>query len=115
MAAMKIEAKTKYALLGKISGSITMKFDKGTFSLKNTDKDKQTIELIITVIPGQSLSIEGKKNEISMRTYKTSRTNKHAAGVFEMNSDTKVSHMPILESFGMIDFKRPNKLKTRTG
>merc|ERR1719427_2082135 len=38
MAAMKIEAKTKYALLGKISGSLVMKFDQGTFSLKNTDK-----------------------------------------------------------------------------
>ena len=31
-----------------------------------------------------------------------------------MNSDTKVSHMPILESFGMIDFKRPHKINTTT-
>merc|ERR1711970_1122359 len=91
IAAMKIEAKTKYALLGKISGSVITKFDQGTFTLKNTDQDKNTMELTITAMPGQSLSIEGKKNGISMWTYKTNRTNKHAGGVFEMNSDTKMT------------------------
>merc|ERR1712001_659943 len=91
MAAMKIEAKTKYALLGKISGSRIMKFDQGTFTLKNTDNAKNTMELIITAIPGQSLSIEGKKNGRSMWTYKTNRTTKRAGGVFEMTLETDMT------------------------
>ena len=91
MAAMKIEAKTKYALLGKISGSLIMKFDQGTFTLKNTDNAKKTMELIITVIPGQSLSIEGKKDGQSMWTYKTKRTTKRGGGVFEMTLETDMT------------------------
>merc|ERR1712236_12435 len=80
MAAMKIEAKTKYALLGKISGSLIMKFDQGTFTLKNTDNAKKTMELIITVMDGQS-----------MWTYKTNRTTKRAGGVFEMTLETDMT------------------------
>ena len=34
---------------------------------------------------------------------------------YEMNYDTNVSYTPILESFGMIDFKRPHKLNTMMG
>merc|ERR1712002_1183238 len=87
----KLEAKIKYALLGKISGSVIVKFDQGTFTLKNTDNAKKTMELIITVIPGQSLSIEGKKDGQSMWTYKTKRTTKRAGGVFEMTLETDMT------------------------
>merc|ERR1712001_35332 len=63
----------------------------GTFTLKNTDNAKNTMELIITAIPGQSLSIEGKKNGRSMWTYKTNRTTKRAGGVFEMTLETDMT------------------------
>merc|ERR1711936_1301991 len=37
LANQKFEAKVKYALLGKISGSVIVKFDINTFFVKNTD------------------------------------------------------------------------------
>merc|ERR1719430_1580702 len=90
LANKKLEAKIKYALLGKISGSVIVKFDTNTLSVKNTAA-KETIELTIKVIPGEALNIEGKKNGESMWTYKTSRTTTTAGGVFEMTLDTDMT------------------------
>merc|ERR1719495_2964865 len=91
LANQKLEAKIKYALLGKISGSVIVKFDTNTFFVKNTDAAKDTTELTVKVIPGASLNIEAKKNEESMWTYKTSRTTTTAGGVFEMTLDTDMT------------------------
>ena len=74
LANQKLEGKIKYALLRKISGYVLVKFDTNTFVVKDTDAAKETTELTVTVIPGASLNIEGKKNGESMWTYKTSRT-----------------------------------------
>merc|ERR1712055_907290 len=90
LANQKFEAKIKYALLGKISGSVIVKFDTNTFSVKNTAA-KETIEITVKVIPGETLNIEGKKNGESMWTYKTSRTTTTAGGVFEMTLDTDMT------------------------
>merc|ERR1712215_392545 len=73
LANQKLEAKIKYALLGKISGSVVVKFGDYTFLVKNTAA-KETIELTVKVIPGETLNIEGKKNGKPMWTYKKSRT-----------------------------------------
>merc|ERR1719431_2033331 len=86
----KLEAKIKYALLGKISGSVIVKFDTNTLSVKNTAA-KETIELTLKVIPGEALNIEGKKNGESMWTYKINRTTTTAGGVFEMTLDTDMT------------------------
>merc|ERR1719430_1580246 len=87
----KLEAKIKYALLGKISGSVIVKFDTNTFFVKNTDAAEVTTELTLKVIPGEAMNIEGKKNGESMWTYKTSRTTTTAGGVFEMTLDTDMT------------------------
>merc|ERR1711887_162057 len=87
----KLEEKIKYALLGKISGSVIVKFDTNTFFVKNIDAAEETIELTVKVIPGEALNIEGKKNGESMWTYKTSRTTTTAGGVFEMTLDTDMT------------------------
>merc|ERR1719228_3228960 len=87
----KLEAKVKYALLGKISGSVLVKFDTNTFFVKNTDAAKATTELTVKVVPGASLNVEAKKNGESMWTYKTIRTTTTAGGVFEMTLDTDMT------------------------
>merc|ERR1719228_1185321 len=74
LAHQKLEAKIKYALLGKISGSVIVKFGDYTFFVKNTDTAKQTIEFTVKATPGEPLIIEGKKNGESMWTYKIKRT-----------------------------------------
>merc|ERR1719228_143651 len=91
LANQKFEAKIKYALLGKISGSVIVKFDTNTFLVKNTDAAEVTTELTLKVIPGEALNIEGKKNGESMWTYKTSRTTTTVGGVFEMTLDTDMT------------------------
>merc|ERR1711887_218455 len=87
----KLEAKIKYALLGKISGSFIVKFDTNTFFVKNIDAAEETTELTVKVIPGEALNIEGKKNGESMWTYKTSRTTTTAGGVFELIIDSDMT------------------------
>merc|ERR1711936_361756 len=87
----KLEAKVKYALLGKISGSVLVKFDTNTFFVKNTDAAKETTELTVKVIPGASLNIEARKNGESMWTYKTIRTTTTSGGVFEMTIDSDIT------------------------
>merc|ERR1712128_133950 len=90
--AMSLEAKAKYAVLGGvISGQLNLKFENGVLILKNTDSAKETIELTVKVVPGESLNIEGKKNGESMWTYKTSRTTKRTGDVFEMTLDTDMT------------------------
>merc|ERR1712119_239480 len=90
--ALSLEAKAKYAVLGGvISGQLNLKFENGVLILKNTDSAKETIELTVKVVPGESLNIEGKKNGESMWTYKTSRTTTTVGGVFEMTLDTDMT------------------------
>merc|ERR1719186_180672 len=90
--AMSLEAKAKYAVLGGvISGQLNLKFENGVLILKNTDSAKETVELTVKVVPGESLNIEGKKNGESMWTYKTSRTTKRTGDVFEMTLDTDMT------------------------
>merc|ERR1711970_1637141 len=91
MAATKFDAKVKYVLLGTISGSVQIKYDQGTLSLKNADSKKNTLELWVTVVPGQTLSIEGKKNGESMWTYKSTRTTNIDNTQFEMTLDTDMT------------------------
>merc|ERR1712055_999992 len=91
MAATKFDAKVKYVLLGTISGSVQIKYDQGTLSLKNTDSKKNTMELWVTVVPGQTLSIEGKKNGESMWTYKSTRTTNIDNTQFETTLDTDMT------------------------
>merc|ERR1711892_1322297 len=61
------EARTKYAALGgKIAGKVLLKLENNVFTLKKPDGEtKDSIELIVSVALGESLIIEGKKNEKS--------------------------------------------------
>merc|ERR1712066_639061 len=86
MTGLNFEARTKYAVYGgKIAGKVLLKFENSVFTFKNTDSaSKESQELTVKVVPGDSLEIEGKKNDESMWTYKTKRTTKTNKKVFEM-------------------------------
>merc|ERR1712243_120202 len=90
---LNFEARTKYAVYGgKIAGKILLKFENSVFTFKNTDSaSKESQELTVKVVPGDSLEIEGKKNDESMWTYKTKRTTKTNKKVFEMTLDTEMA------------------------
>ena len=90
--AMVFEAKSKYSVLGGvISGKFSIKFENGKFVFKNLDASKNSVELTVTVVPGETLEIEGKKNGESMWTYKTHRTTERTNDVFEMTLDTDMT------------------------
>merc|ERR1711970_1648836 len=91
LANQKLEAKIKYALLGKISGSVIVKFGDYTFFVKNTDAAKETIEFTVKANPGEALTIEGKKNGESMWTYKINKTTITGGGVFEVIIDSDMT------------------------
>ena len=92
IAAMSFEARTKYAILGgKIAGKVLIKLANNVLTLKNTDGESNSIELIVKVALGESLHIEGKKNGESMWTYDTKRTTKHTGDVFELTLDTEMT------------------------
>ena len=93
IAAMSFEARTKYAILGgKIAGKVLVKIANNVITLKNTDgESKDSLELIVKVAFGESLSIEGKKNGESMWTYDTKRTTKQTGDVFELTLDTEMT------------------------
>merc|ERR1711892_915950 len=87
--AMSFKTHAKYSVLGGvISGQLNLKFENSVLYFKNTDSAKETIELTVTVVPGQSLDIEGKKNGESMWTYKTSRTTKKTGDQTRYRFDT---------------------------
>merc|ERR1712243_332848 len=90
---LNFEARTKYAVYGgKIAGKVLLKFENSVFTFKNTDSaSKESQELTVKVVPGDSLEIEGKKNDESMWTYKTKRTTKTNKKVFEMTLDTEMA------------------------
>merc|ERR1711892_907484 len=87
------EARTKYSVLGgKIAGKLLLKLENNVFTLKKTaGETKDSIELVVTVALGESLSIEGKKNEESMWTYTTKRVTKNSNEVFELTLDTEMT------------------------
>merc|ERR1711892_886135 len=87
------EARTKYAVLGgKIAGKLLLKLENNVFTLKKTDGEtKDSVELIVSVALGESLRIEGKKNEESMWTYTTKRITKNSNEVFELTLDTEMT------------------------
>merc|ERR1711875_66507 len=90
---LNFEARTKYAVYGgKIAGKVLLKFENSVFTFKNTDSaSKESQELTVKVVPGDSLEIEGKKNDESMWTYKTKRTTKTNKKVFEMTLNTEMT------------------------
>jgi hypothetical protein len=93
IAALSFEARTRYAVLGgKIAGKILLKLANNVFTLKNTNgASKDSVELIVKVALGESLSVEGKKNGESMWTYKTKRTTERTGDVFELTLDTDMT------------------------
>merc|ERR1712055_1069178 len=93
MAGLNIEARTKYAVLGgKIAGKVLLKLENNVFNFKNTDSaSKESVELTAKYVQGESLEIEGKKNEESMWTYKTNRSTKNNNKVFEMTLDSEMT------------------------
>merc|ERR1711887_89120 len=90
---LKIETKTKYAVLGgKIAGKVLLKLENGELNFKKIDStSKESIEFTAKYAEGKSLEIEGKKNGESMWTYKTNRSTKNNNKVFEMALDTDMT------------------------
>merc|ERR1719419_1259457 len=88
---LSFEARSKYAILGgSIAGKFLVKFENNVVTLRNTDsKSNEKLEMIVKVVPGDSLHIETKKNDESMLIYDTKRTTKDTANAFEMTLDTK--------------------------
>merc|ERR1740137_418838 len=103
------EARTKYAVLGgKIAGKVLLKLENNVFTLKKTDGEtKESIELIVNVALGESLSIEGKKNEESMWTYTTKRSTKNTNEVFELTLDTEMTLSEKSKVFQFLSEKYP--------
>merc|ERR1711892_736021 len=83
------EARTKYAVLGgKIAGKLFLKLENNVFTLKKTDGEtKDSIELIVSVALGESLRIEGKKNEVFELTLDTEMTLSEKSKVFQFLSE----------------------------
>merc|ERR1719379_1060443 len=90
---LSFEARTKYAILGGlIAGKFLVKSENNVVTIKNTDsQSNEKLELIVKVVPGDSLHIETKKNDESMLIYDTKRTTKDTASAFEMTLDTKMT------------------------
>merc|ERR1719295_1559302 len=90
---LSFEARSKYAILGgSIAGKFLVKFENNVVTLKNTDsQSNEKLEMIVKVVPGDSLHIETKKNDESMLIYDTKRTTKDTASAFEMTLDTKMT------------------------
>merc|ERR1740137_49734 len=103
------EARTKYAVLGgKIAGKVLLKLENNVFTLKKTDGEtKDSIELIVNVALGESLIIEGKKNEESMWTYTTKRSTKNSNEVFELTLDTEMTLNEKSKVFQFLSEKYP--------
>merc|ERR1711892_212555 len=103
------EARTKYAVFGgKIAGKLLLKLENNVFTLKKTDGEtKDSIELIVNVVLGESLSIEGKKNEESMWTYTTKRTTQNSNEVFELTLDTEITLSEKSKVFHFLSEKYP--------
>merc|ERR1711892_856197 len=103
------EARTKYAVLGgKIAGKLLLKLENNVFTLKKTDGEtKNSIELIVNVALGESLSIEGKKNEESMWTYTTKRSTQNTNEVFELTLDTEMTLSEKSKVFQFLSEKYP--------
>merc|ERR1711887_324540 len=92
MAGLNIEARSKYAILGRIAGKVLLKLENGVFNFEHTDStSKESIELTAKYVKGESLEIEGMKNGESMWTYKTNRSTKNNNKVFEMALDTDMT------------------------
>ena len=76
----------------EIAVKLLLELENYVFTLKKTDGDtKDSIELIVNVALGESIRIEGKKNEDSMWTYTTKRTTKNSNEVFELTLDTEMT------------------------
>merc|ERR1711970_663180 len=72
--------------------SVQVELEKGNKKLLQTDSKKNTLELFVTVVPGESLSIEGKKNGESMWTYKTARTTIIDGSKFDITLETDMTN-----------------------
>eukprot|EP00092_Neocalanus_flemingeri_P001887 GFUD01002014.1.p1 GENE.GFUD01002014.1~~GFUD01002014.1.p1 ORF type:complete len:839 (+),score=247.20 GFUD01002014.1:322-2517(+) len=87
-----VSSMIKYSLLGgAMQGKLSLKFENFVLTLKNTNSAKETLELTVGVVLGESLTMEAKKNGESMWMYKTSRTTKRTDDVFELTLETDMT------------------------
>jgi len=106
--AMQLLAKSKYSILGGvIAGKVDIKFENSVLTVKNIDASKESVELMVKVIPGESLNIEGKKNEESMWTYKTKRTTTNTNDVLEVSLVTDMTLSKTSKVYKFLNEKYP--------
>merc|ERR1712193_22168 len=92
-ASMQYSTKTKYSVMGGVlQGTVVMKYENKEFTFTHNDKDKkEKMELRVFLNPGEKLEIEGKKNGVSMWTYKTLRKTINNANKFDLTFETDMT------------------------
>ena len=85
--------KTIYSAMGGvIQGTVMLKYADKVLTFSHTDKNtKDKVELMVKLIPGKTLEVEGKKNGEVMWSYKSLRTTVDTPNKFEMTLNTDMT------------------------
>merc|ERR1719361_1093640 len=80
------------AMGGVIQGTVMLKYADKVLTFSHTDKNtKDKVELMVKLIPGKTLEVEGKKNGEVMWSYKSLRTTVDTPNKFEMTLNTDMT------------------------
>merc|ERR1712141_832263 len=75
-----------------IQGTVMLKYADKVLTFSHTDKNtKDKVELMVKLIPGKTLEVEGKKNGEVMWSYKSLRTTVDTPNKFEMTLNTDMT------------------------